>query len=323
MSETRVTGGPTEPSRVIPRLQLVGAALLFSTAGAAIKGLELSAWQVTSARSAIAAIALVLFLPSARGGWTWGSSSVGLAYAITMICFVAANKMTTAANAVFLQATAPLYIMLLGPWLLRERARLHDAVLMVVMAAGLGLFFVGGHQSGATTPAPLLGNTLAALSGASWALALMGFRLLARGAAPLRAREGGAGVGSETDGAMVAVVAGNVFAAVLCAPFGWPFDGIGTGEWLMLTYLGVFQIGLAYVFLVPGMRRVPALEASLLMLVEEAVNPLWVWILHEEVPRGWSILGGGIIMAATGVKAWLDAPRRPAQNLAEAGIPGD
>src|SRR3990172_9137079 len=99
------------------QLQLLAAAVLFSTGGAAIKACTLSSWQIASFRSVIAAVALFLLLPDARRRWTWRAVAVGAAYAATLMLFVLGNKLTTAANTIFLQSTAPLYILLLGPWL--------------------------------------------------------------------------------------------------------------------------------------------------------------------------------------------------------------
>ena len=108
------------------RLQLVAAAVLFSTGGAAIKWTTLNAWQVTGIRSLVAAAALLVFVPDARRHWSCRSWPVGIAYAITLVLFVTANKLTTAANAIFLQAAAPIYILLAAPWLLREHLRRED-----------------------------------------------------------------------------------------------------------------------------------------------------------------------------------------------------
>ncbi len=102
-----------------PRLQILAAALLFSTGGAVIKAVSLTAWQTAAVRSSIAALALFFFMPSWRRGWTRGTLLVGLTYATTMILFVLGNKLTTSANIIFLQATAPLYLLLIGPLLLQ------------------------------------------------------------------------------------------------------------------------------------------------------------------------------------------------------------
>src|SRR5688500_15647594 len=109
--------------RTMARLQVLAAALLFSTGGAAVKATTLTAWQVAGFRSGIAALAVFLLVPAARRGWTWHVVPVGVAYAATLVLFVTANKLTTAANAIFLQASAPLYMLAFGPLLLREPVR--------------------------------------------------------------------------------------------------------------------------------------------------------------------------------------------------------
>ena len=118
----------TTQVQTTPRLQILAAAVLFSTGGAAIKAASLTAWQVASFRSGSRGRSNTLLVPSARRGWNRQSALVAIAYASTLVTFALANRLTTAANAIFLQATAPLYLLLLGPWLLRERARRSDVV---------------------------------------------------------------------------------------------------------------------------------------------------------------------------------------------------
>src|SRR2546425_10171933 len=119
--------GPTDhASPVRSRIEILAAAALFSTGGAAIKACSWSGWQVASFRSGIAALAVLVMLPAARRLPSGRALAVGAAYATTMILFVRANKLTSAADAIFLQSTAPLYVLLLAPLLLRERARPRD-----------------------------------------------------------------------------------------------------------------------------------------------------------------------------------------------------
>ncbi len=287
------------------RLQLVATALLFSTGGAAIKACGLDAWQVASLRSGIAAAFVLLAVPAARRGWTLRTLAVGACYAATMVLFVTANKLTTAANAIFLQATAPLYILLLGPWLLREPLRRRDLGFMAATVTGLLLFFVGAQPRYATAPDPLRGNVLALLAGVLWAFTVVGLRAAGR-----REEREGAGGHSRGGGGAATVAAGNVIACLACLPAALPVRGAEPADWLVLVYLGVFQIGVAYLLLTAAMRRVPALEASLLLLVEPAFNPLWAWLVHGERPGGWSLAGGALILAAT---AWrtLTHSRQP------------
>ncbi|MFO0567651.1 MAG: EamA/RhaT family transporter, partial [Polyangiaceae bacterium] len=105
-----MTGGVPVARR--GRVQVVLAALCFSTGGAAIKATSLGAFQVASFRSGVAALAMLLLLPRARARWSWRALLVGLAYASTMVLFVSSNKLTTAANTIFLQSSAPLYVLL-------------------------------------------------------------------------------------------------------------------------------------------------------------------------------------------------------------------
>jgi drug/metabolite transporter (DMT)-like permease len=155
-----------------PRLLLIIAAVLFSTGGAAIKYNSLTAWQVACSRSLISAVALWIALPGVRRRWTPALVAVGCAYATMLLLFVTATKLTTAANAIFLQSTAPLYLLFIGPVLLKEPLRRSDWMLMAAMTAGMSLFFVSTEPAVATAPNPQLGNLLAAASGLAWAVIL-------------------------------------------------------------------------------------------------------------------------------------------------------
>ena len=284
-------------SRFPARLQVLAAALLFSTGGAAVKATSFDGWQVAGLRSAFGGIALAILLPAARRHWTWRTWLVGCAYAATLLLYVQANKLTTSANAIFLQSTAPLYLLALSPFLLRERIRVRELAFMAALAVGLALFFIGLEPPQKTAPHPALGNIVAAASGLTWALTIAGLRWLARA----EGAQGGAAAG--------AAVAGNLLVCLVCLPFALPLTGHGASDWAWAGYLGVFQIALAYVFMTKGMRSVSALEASLLLLLEPVINPLWTWLLHGEVPGPWSRAGGAIVLVATVVHA-LTARKR-------------
>ena len=276
------------------RLEILGAAVLFSTGGAAIKATSLTGWQVACLRSLVAAVAVLLMLKSARKGWGLMPVVVGVAYAATMILFVLANKLTTSANTIFLQATAPIYLVVIGPWLLREPLRPRDAVFMLALASGLALFFVGSEAGSRTAPDPFKGNVLAALSGLCWALAVTGLRAMGRR-------------GGHASGSAAAVVAGNVIAFLVCLPMALPIVRVSATDAAVISFLGIFQIGLAYVLLTKGLEHVGALEASLLLLGEPVLNPLWAWLVHGERPRTGSLVGGAVIVTATVVKSVYDA----------------
>jgi drug/metabolite transporter (DMT)-like permease len=275
------------------RLQLLGAAFLFSTGGAAIKAAALTGWQIASFRSGVAAVALWFMTPAARRGWTWQGALVGVAYAGCLTLFVLANRLTTAANTIFLQSTAPLYLLFLGPWLLHEPVRREDVGFMLAVGAGLVLFFVGVDRPLVTAPDPARGNLLALASGLCWALAVAGLRWLSAGK----------GRGSPA----AAVVSGNLTAFLVSLPMALPVGSHGPGDWAIIGYLGIFQIALAYVFVTNAIHRIPALEASVILLLEPALNPLWAWVVQHEAPGAWALLGGAIILGATTIKSWNES----------------
>ncbi len=269
--------------------------MLFSTGGAAIKSASLSGWQVASFRSAVAAAAVLVLVPAARRNWSWRVPLVGVAYAATLILFVLANKLTTAANTIFLQSTAPFYLLLLGPWLLKEPIRRSDLALLAIVSIGASLFFAGRQLPVHTAPDPLSGNVLALFSGVTWALTLVGLRWL-------NSRQGGGEQG------MASVAAGNALAFLFCLPKALPAV-FSTPDVLVILYLGVFQIGLAYVFLARGLRVVPALESSLLLLLEPALNPVWAALVHNERPSRLAVAGGALILSASLGRALLRRSR--------------
>jgi drug/metabolite transporter (DMT)-like permease len=222
-------------------------------------------------------------------------------YAATMSLFVGATKLTTAANAIFLQSTAPLYLLVLAPLVLHERVRRRDALFLLAVGAGMALCFLGRSTATATASNPALGNWLGAASGLAWALTLLLLRKIGR---------------ADADGnaTVAAVIAGNGIACVAAVPFALPLPAAAAGEWATLVYLGVFQIGLAYVCLSGAIRRLPALEISLLLLLEPVLNPVWTWIVRGESPGGWTMLGGAVIVGATAVKVVFDARRPVVEN---------
>ena len=281
----------------VARLQIVAAAILFSTGGAAIKATSFDGLSggitVACFRSGVAAIAIAIMLPRSRHNWSWRTLLVGATFAVTLILFVAGNKLTTSANTIFLQSTAPLWIAIAAPFLLRERVLRRDVIFMTVLAAGLALFFVDAPVAVDTAPRPMLGNILAVISGLGWAGTVMGLRWLGR-------REGAAAAAGAT-------VAGNLIAFVVCLPFavGPVTDSVGS-DWIWIAYLGVIQIGVAYVFITKAVPHLRALEVSLLLFVEPALNPVWAWMAHGETVGALSIVGGLVILGMTAIRSWQD-----------------
>jgi drug/metabolite transporter (DMT)-like permease len=276
--------------------------MLFSTGGAAVKGIGFTGWQVASLRSGIAALALFIAVPTTRRRWDWRSMSVGLAYAITCILFVLATKETTSANAIFLQSAAPLYLLILAPLLLHEAVTSADLICIVVIAMGLALVMTGSPRPTSISPHPMRGNIYATISGVSLAFTTVGLRWL-----------GAMEDGEARKGAVL--VTGNIASFLICLPFAWSFARHGAKDWMLITYLGTIQIALAYFLVTKGLRSVPAVEASLVMLVEPALNPIWVWLIHGEAPGAIALLGGALILGASVMRAVVG--KRQAEPIPE------
>ena len=213
------------------------------------------------------------------------------AYAATLLLFVLANRLTTSANAIYLQATAPFYVLLLGPLLLKEPVQRSDLAYIAAVGAGMLLVFTGNGPAAATAPEPAHGNVLALASGVSYALMLIGLRWLGR-----YDHSGNIGVAT--------VAAGNVLAFAAALIPALPVASFRLQDAAILLYLGVAQIGLAYWCLTRGIRHVPAFEAITTLQIEVAVNPVWTWFIHGERPGLRSLAGGGMIVCATLLNTW-------------------
>jgi len=277
-----------------PRSKIIVAAVLFSTGGAAIKFCGFGAWQVAAFRATIAMTTILIVLPEARRGWSWRTLLVGIVYAATTLLYVQANKHTTAASAIFLQATSPLFILLLAPLLLGEHATRRDLWQMGVIGAGLGLFFLGMDQPSATAPNPGLGNVLASICAVTWAFTVIGYRWLA-------AR--GSSVAS-------AAVAGNLIAAITAFAMAQPLVAGRPVDWAVVVFLGVCQLGIPYLFLARAVPQVRALEVSLFLLIEPVLNPIWAWLVHGETPGVATLAGGVLILSATALRTVFEARER-------------
>lgn len=282
--------GPVPPlSPLRGRLLVVAAALLWSTGGLAIKLVPLSALGVAFWRSFVSAIFLVVVFRPARARWRHASIATSLIYALMILSFVSATKMTTAANAIFLQYTGPLYVLAFAPFLLKERFRRVDAVAVAVALAGMSLFFVGRLDPGA-----LAGNLVAVVAGFFFGLVILFLRRDAAG------------------DAIPSVIAGNFLAAALAFPFArghLALDGRGI---LLVLFLGIVQMGISYVLFVRGLTVVPAAEASLLGMLEPMFNPLWAFLGLGEKPSAWALLGGAIVLCAVAGRTIAGARMRRA-----------
>ncbi len=230
---------------------------------------------IAGGRSAIAIPIILLCVGRPRFSFSLAQIGGAVGYALTVVLFVFATRMTTAANAIFLQYTAPIYVALIGAWYLQERASRIDWLVIAVALIGIALFFLDR-----LTVAGMWGNIIALASGLAFAsVALF-----------LRKEKAGSPIAS--------IVLGNVIVALAGLPFMLSAPSLGgDGLWRLLL-LGTVQLGLPYVFYATAIKQVTALEATLIPLLEPVLNPLWVMLALGERPGPWAFLGAVLVLAA-------------------------
>jgi drug/metabolite transporter (DMT)-like permease len=260
--------------RLLPPVLLLLAALLWSLGGVLIKSIDWHPMAIAGGRSAIAIPVMLACI-----GWprfTFSRAQIGgaLGYAGTVALFVFATRMTTAANAIFLQYTAPIYVAIIGRWYLGERALRIDWLVIAVALGGIALFFIDR-----LTVAGFWGNIVALASGVSFA----GMAIF------LRKEKAGSPVTS--------IILGNVIVALGGLPFYFS-SPLGPGGGWRLLLLGAVQLGLPYVLYAAAIKHVTALEATLIPLLEPVLNPTWVMLALGEHPGPWAIVGGMLVLGA-------------------------
>lgn len=269
-------------------LFVLAAALLWSTGGLFIKWTSLSGLELSFCRSFFAAITIAIITRHEGFGLNRITAAASGLYAVLLILFVMATKETTAANAIFLQYTAPVYLLILEPLLYKEKFRPRDLITVLVCVGGMALFFVGQLR-----PQDVAGNVFALASGLCFAL----YFLLLRHP---RARE----VNRASS-----VIYGNILAVIITAPWGLAaIQHLSLHDAYSVVYLGVVQLGIAYaLFTVAMARDVRSLDAGIICYIEPVLNPVWVFLVLGERPSTWALLGGAIIIAAVIVHMLLDA----------------
>jgi len=269
-----LTTGKPNRERSSALVMLLLAAFLWSLGGILIKMVHWHPMAIAGIRSAIAAVLIRIVFRKMSFTWSFDQVGGAVAYACTVLSFVVANKMTTAANVILLQYTAPIHAALFGAWFLGERASRLDWATILFALAGMALFFLDD-----LTTAGFWGNIVALGSGLSYGwLALF-----------LRRQKSGS--------PMESVFLGNVLAALAGVPF--MFGSVpGTSDWIGLVLLGVVQLGLPYILYAIAIRHVSAVESLLIPMIEPVLNPLWAFLFLAEVPGRMSLLGGIVILGS-------------------------
>lgn len=267
-------------------LFLLLSAALWSSGGLMIKLVSWNPVAIAGFRSFIAMALLVAYVRHPHFTWTFPQIGGAIAYAVTVTLFVVATKMTTAANAILLQYTAPLYVAFLGAWFLGESTRWFDWVIILIVLSGMALFFFDR-----LTPGNQLGNGCAVVSGISFAFFVL-FMRRQRNESPV-----------ET------VILGNLLTGLIGLPFmfGSMPDVL---SWIGLVFLGVIQLGLSYVLYSEAIRHVTALEAILIPGLEPILNPVWVFLILGERPGKWALIGGFIVLISVTLRSLMAIRRR-------------
>lgn len=262
-------------------LLLVLTAFFWSLGGLMIKKVNLHPVAIAGWRSTIAVLFLLAWKPRPSFNWSWPQIGGGCAYAANMFSFVSATKLTTAANAILLQYTAPAYVALFGIWFLNERPRPSDWLAIGVIMAGMVLFFLDR-----LTFSGLAGNVLGILAGITFAWVILFLR---------KQKEGSA---------IESVLLGNALTALFAAPL--MIKNIPTAQdWWWLIGLGTVQTGVPYILYTAAIRYVTALEGVLVPVIEPILNPAWALIFVGEIPAFWSIAGGTTILLTVAFRALL------------------
>jgi drug/metabolite transporter (DMT)-like permease len=254
-------------------------ALLWSTGGLLVKIVSWNAFALAGVRSLIGGIVILLYLRRPRFTWSFAQISGAVCYAACMICFVAANKLTTAANAILLQYTAPLYAAAFGWIFLKEKASAIDWVTIAVVLGGMALFFMDRLSLGG-----MQGNLLAIVSGIFFAGAMVSFRAQKEGSS------------------LESILLSHALTFAVSLPFlwgGWP----SCAGWGGLAFLGIFQIGISSILLTYGVKHITALQTLLTSVLEPIFNPIWVFLVLGERPGPRALVGGAVILAAVSVRS--------------------
>ncbi len=261
-------------------LLIAAAAILWSSGGIGIKGAADPPLKVAFYRSLFAAVALLLLFRGSVLTRRWKSTPLFLAaivsYSACLTTFVVATKWTTAANAIFLQYAGVVWVLLLSPIVIREAMQRRDVIAIAVAMSGMALFFVGKFEARG-----MAGNGMALLSSVFFAMLILSLR-------------------KENDAAQSAVTWGNLVTAAALLPIVAGDLALTPRSLAILVFLGLFQVGLAYLLFVRGLRYVTATQASLTGMIEPVANPVWVFLFLGERPSGYAAVGAAVVLVAIG-----------------------
>jgi drug/metabolite transporter (DMT)-like permease len=261
---------------------VLASAVLWSTGGVFIKLISLNAYQLSVFRSSLAALVFLILFRKVVLYANGFAILNALFYVVVLIFFVLATKLTTAANAIFLQYTAPIYVLIFEPLINKTKYEKINVITIIICFLGMILFFMGE-----LSPGHLAGNLAALLSGVAFAAFFLGMRK------------------NKNEYQFSSIFYGNIFIALICLPSLFSLNALNSRDMIMVSYLGIFQIGLAYAIFSYGLKRVYAVEASIIGMIEPVLNPVWVFFGYGEIPSFTAIIGGIIILTTISIRAFL------------------
>lgn len=271
---------------------LILTAILWSLGGVLIKSVLWHPLAIAGGRSIVASVVIWLYFVFAekrqpRFVWSFAQIGGALCYAATVSLYVTANKLTTNANAIVLQYTAPVYVALFGAWFLREKVSVADIITTLCVMAGVGLFFFDKLSND-----NLLGIIVALLSGVAMAWMVLFVRK------------------QKDSSSLESLLLGNLLTALIGLPFIFSAQPMPDAHGLLLiAILGSVQIGIPYILYSKALKHATALEGVLLTMLEPVLSPLWVMLALEETPGTMSLIGGVIVIGVVLVRSIVGARR--------------
>ena len=258
------------------------AAVLWSFGGILIKLVTLHPMQISFFRGIFAALVFAIIFRKKAFIFNGMTFVNGIFYAAILILFVIATKLTTAANAIFLQYTAPIYVLIFEPLINKTEFKRINVITIFVCFVGMILFFMGELSF-----KHIEGNIVALLSGIAFAAFLIGMR------------------NNKHEYQFSTIFYGNIIITLICLPMFGAIEALKMTDLIMVASLGIIQIGIAYAIFTYGLKRVFAIEASLIGMIEPVLNPVWVMIWYGEIPSFPAIIGGIIIISAIAFRTFI------------------
>lgn len=256
-------------------LYLLLTALLWSTGGLLIKSIDAHPFAIAGGRSIIAGIVLWVYLRKPNFTYSIAQLSGAFMYALTVILFVLANKMTSSANAILLQYTGPIWVALFSGVILKERVQTIDWLAIITVIIGMSLFFIDE-----LTISGMNGNIIAICSGFAFAGLAIALRM------------------QKDDSPFESILLGNILTGVFGSYWIMESLPLSNGSIIGLLLLGIIQLGIPYILYAKAIQHVTALESILIPVLEPLMNPLWVFLVAGEIPGKGAFIGGAIVLLA-------------------------